>query len=164
MPISVNEGGTLYELDTVHSNEGGTLYEIHKAAMEAVWTSFSDSDSPIISQANSKNSTTCSYYVNWIHSYSTTTPDTVKCTFNMKAGQTLSVDSVIDTGNQYVPTMYPGTARLYDNSNNLLASWSSKESYTYNTTTDLKNCYAVFKFAKQKVGQTIIHTITLTIE
>lgn len=45
MPITVNEGGTLYELsevyanesgtlyelDTVHSNEGGTLYEIHSA-------------------------------------------------------------------------------------------------------------------------------------
>ena len=26
-----NEGGTLYEQDTVHSNEGGTLYEIHSA-------------------------------------------------------------------------------------------------------------------------------------
>lgn len=45
MPITVNEGGTLYELsevwanengtlyehDTIHSNEGGTLYEIHSA-------------------------------------------------------------------------------------------------------------------------------------
>lgn len=29
--ITSNEGGTLYELDTVHSNEGGTLYEIHSA-------------------------------------------------------------------------------------------------------------------------------------
>ena len=28
MPITVNEGGTLYELDTVYSNEGGTLYEL----------------------------------------------------------------------------------------------------------------------------------------
>ena len=28
MPITVNEGGTLYELDTVTSNEGGTLYEL----------------------------------------------------------------------------------------------------------------------------------------
>lgn len=28
MPITVNEGGTLYTLDTVHSNEGGTLYEL----------------------------------------------------------------------------------------------------------------------------------------
>lgn len=27
--ITANEGGTLYELDTVYSNEGGTLYEIH---------------------------------------------------------------------------------------------------------------------------------------
>ena len=27
--VTSNEGGTLYELDTVHSNEGGTLYEIH---------------------------------------------------------------------------------------------------------------------------------------
>lgn len=26
--ITVNEGGTLYELDTVHNNEGGVLYEI----------------------------------------------------------------------------------------------------------------------------------------
>ena len=29
--VWVNEGGTLYEQDTVHSNEGGTLYEIHSA-------------------------------------------------------------------------------------------------------------------------------------
>ena len=28
MPITVNEGGTLYELDTITSNEGGTLYEL----------------------------------------------------------------------------------------------------------------------------------------
>lgn len=27
--VTSNEGGTLYELDTVHSNEGGTLYEIY---------------------------------------------------------------------------------------------------------------------------------------
>lgn len=26
--VTANEGGTLYELNTVHSNEGGTLYEI----------------------------------------------------------------------------------------------------------------------------------------
>lgn len=26
--ITVNEGGTLYELDTVHENDGGVLYEI----------------------------------------------------------------------------------------------------------------------------------------
>lgn len=54
MPITVNEGGTLYELseiyanesgtlyefDTVHSNEGGTLYEIHsgkKYPKELTW-------------------------------------------------------------------------------------------------------------------------------
>lgn len=54
MPITVNEGGTLYELDevwsnesgtlyeldTVHSNEGGTLYEIHsgtKIPTEIIW-------------------------------------------------------------------------------------------------------------------------------
>lgn len=54
MPITVNEGGTLYELDevwsnesgtlyeldTVHSNEGGTLYEIHtgtKFPSELTW-------------------------------------------------------------------------------------------------------------------------------
>lgn len=29
--VWVNEGGTLYKQDTVHSNEGGTLYEIHSA-------------------------------------------------------------------------------------------------------------------------------------
>ena len=29
--ITANEGGTLYELDTVYSNEGGTLYEIHSS-------------------------------------------------------------------------------------------------------------------------------------
>lgn len=28
MPITVNEGGTLYTLDTVTANEGGTLYEL----------------------------------------------------------------------------------------------------------------------------------------
>ena len=28
MPIKVNDGGVLYELDTVPSNEGGTLYEL----------------------------------------------------------------------------------------------------------------------------------------
>lgn len=27
--VTANEGGTLYELDTVHSNESGTLFEIH---------------------------------------------------------------------------------------------------------------------------------------
>lgn len=29
--VTANENGTLYELDTVHSNEGGTLYEIFSA-------------------------------------------------------------------------------------------------------------------------------------
>ncbi|MBQ8195303.1 MAG: hypothetical protein IJZ47_08030 [Oscillospiraceae bacterium] len=29
MPITVNEGGTLYELKTVTANEGGTLYELN---------------------------------------------------------------------------------------------------------------------------------------
>lgn len=28
MPITINEGGVLYELDTVTSNEGGVLYEL----------------------------------------------------------------------------------------------------------------------------------------
>ena len=28
MPITVNEGGTLYTLDTVTANEGGTLYKL----------------------------------------------------------------------------------------------------------------------------------------
>lgn len=30
--VTANEGGTLYELDTVHSNEGGVLYEIYSGA------------------------------------------------------------------------------------------------------------------------------------
>ncbi len=29
MPITVNEGGVLYALDTVHANEGGVLYELN---------------------------------------------------------------------------------------------------------------------------------------
>ena len=31
--VTVNEGGTLYELDTVHENEGGVLYEIFSARL-----------------------------------------------------------------------------------------------------------------------------------
>ncbi len=30
--VYANEGGTIYELETVHSNENGTFYEIHKAS------------------------------------------------------------------------------------------------------------------------------------
>lgn len=30
--VTVNEGGTLYELDTVHENDGGVLYEIFGSA------------------------------------------------------------------------------------------------------------------------------------
>lgn len=52
MPITVNEGGTLYTLDTVTANEGGTLYEldtvysneggviqtIHESGVKLSWT------------------------------------------------------------------------------------------------------------------------------
>lgn len=31
--VTVNEGGTLYELDTVHENDGGVLYEIYSARL-----------------------------------------------------------------------------------------------------------------------------------
>lgn len=52
MPITVNEGGTLYTLDTITANEGGTLYEldtvysngggviqtIHESGVKLSWT------------------------------------------------------------------------------------------------------------------------------
>lgn len=28
MPININEGGVLYEVDTITVNEGGVLYEV----------------------------------------------------------------------------------------------------------------------------------------
>lgn len=36
--VTANEGGTLYELDTVYSNEGGTLYKIHESGVKLSWT------------------------------------------------------------------------------------------------------------------------------
>lgn len=74
MPITVNEGGTLYELsevyanesgtlyelDTVHSNESGTLYEIHSAWKPPdtlTWKSLTGGTATISSSNNGYNCT-----------------------------------------------------------------------------------------------------------
>ena len=36
--VTANEGGTLYELNEVWSNEGGTLYKIHESGVKLSWT------------------------------------------------------------------------------------------------------------------------------
>lgn len=64
-----NEGGTLYEQDTVHSNEGGTMCEIHSATKfptELTWdgenkSNFSTADngfSAVMARANVSDSVT----------------------------------------------------------------------------------------------------------
>ena len=53
-PVTANENGVLYALDTVHSNEGGTLYEIHSgwsSPAKITWYSRSDAGY-ITSQTN----------------------------------------------------------------------------------------------------------------
>ena len=160
--VTSNEGGTLYELDTVYSNEGGTLYAIHKAAIEALWTSFGRSYATIISQSNDKNSTTCKHYVNYVSP--SRTPNTVKCTFNMKAGQSLAV-TADDTENTSSGYISGGTSYLYDRKGTKLAAYhnmpSSKAIYT--ATSDLENCYMTFAMRRERSGGTVTRTITLTL-
>ena len=155
--VTSNEGGTLYELDTIHSNEGGTLYEIHKAEMDAVWTSFGSSYATIISQSNGKNSTTCRYEVK---STASQAPNTVKCTFSMKAGQTLGGDWEIEkTGG----STSAGSCYLYNSSGVRLTGWNLISSSIYTATEDLQDCYIVFKLRKSSSSYTVYHNITLTL-
>lgn len=53
--VTANEGGVLYELDTVHANEGGTLFEIFSTLPKSLtWTAdaSADSSAKIISTDN----------------------------------------------------------------------------------------------------------------
>ena len=83
MPITVNEGGVLYELetvtsnesgvlyelDTVHANEGGVLHEIHSAvsfpdSLKWEYSSSAAKDTPTVSDngmtvSNSRSSSVC---------------------------------------------------------------------------------------------------------
>ena len=156
--ITANEGGTLYELDTVYSNEGGTLYEIHKAAIEALWTSFGSSYATIISQSIDKNSTTCKYSVNYSGHADV---NTVKCTFSMKAGQSLAV-AADDIEKNYGYTSY-GTSYLYDRKGTRLATYHNIPGRIYTATSDLENCYMTFSLRKEFSDATVTHTITLTL-
>ena len=112
MPITVNEGGVLYELetvtsnesgvlyelDTVHANEGGTLREIHSGLPTSLtWTCDTSKDSTAKLNLVSEDGLTVTYTsanANWsaapgaIYSNTFTLPAgaVIKCSFSNAIG------------------------------------------------------------------------------
>lgn len=115
--VTANEGGILYKLDTVYSNEGGTLYEIFgsvPAPKELTWH-YKDApdETPTVSNngftvENSSNNTNYSKYSSVI-----TDAFTIKGEWNITAKLTRgncsnAGASLIDAeGNHHVILIYP---------------------------------------------------------
>lgn len=157
--ISANDGGVLRSQQSVHANDGGVLRAIFKSAMKAVWTSFHSAYATILSTANGKNFTTVTYSINYAST--STTPNTVKCTFDMKAGQTLHAEQDINKTGGSTST---GTSYLYDGSGKQLATWHNMDKDVYTVTQDMEGCYMVFYARKSSSDYTATQTITLTLK
>lgn len=145
--VTANEGGTLYELDTVHSNEGGVLYEIYSGAFgngandtldwlaehpeKAYLTPSSDGFSLEASASVSQ-----AFYTNGY--------------IRLKAGQTITLDaqsSAYSSGGHSIQlAICDKTVKEQDES-----SWTMMINYTQSA--DLLTC-----------EDTFLHTTSLTVE
>lgn len=156
--VTVNDGGVLRKLGVVNANDGGVLRAIFKSAIKAVWTSFGSAYSTILSTQNGSSFTTVTYSIN---STITNPPNTVKCVFDIKSGQTLHVEGDISKSGG---TTSSSTCYLYDNMGKTLAQWNGLAKDIFTADQNLKDCYMVFYARKSSSAYTATHTITLTLK
>ena len=155
--ITSNEGGTLYELDTITSNEGGTLYEIHSGKLKVTWTSYGSSYATILSTGSAKNKAWVTFTANFASMGST--PDVIKGVFSLKAGQKVVASwEINNTG----PTS-SGSPKLYSSSGKLLSDRVAYYQDGYTANADYINCYITFPFRKLSSSTSATVTFTITI-
>ena len=114
MPITSNEGGVKYALDTVYSNEGGVMYEIYNSTPKKLtWNVDNSADSAAKINSQSADGFTLNY-TSTVHSWS---HRSIYCNpIKLKAGNTISAvfSNIIGTGSSksYALNLFSGDTQI----------------------------------------------------